>query len=111
MARGKRTDPTQAVLVTVMAEMGFDPGLISKVVGLPRGTVANIILGSGPWSTTPESELTERTRIRVIQVIDSVAYGLGMKVIAKINDKIKVASFPELMSIAGAMIRIGDIER
>ena len=111
MSRGKRTDPAVAVLVMVMADVGFEPGMIAELAGVARGTVNDIVLGNGPWSTTPETELTERTRIRLIEAIDSVAYGLGMKVLAKINDKIKAASFPELMSIAGAMIRIGDIER
>ena len=113
MSRGKRTDPAVAVLVTVMAELGFEPGLIAELAGVPRGTVNDIILGNGPWNTTPENELTERTRIRLIEAIDSVAYGLGMKVLAKINEKTKTASIPELLSIAGAMIEVGkgDIER
>mgnify|MGYP007034159764 CR=1 FL=1 len=54
-----------------------------------------------------ESELTERTRIRVIEAIDSMAYGLGMKALARINEKTKTASIPELLSIAGATIGIG----
>ena len=107
MSRGKRTDPAVAVLVTVMAELGFEPGMIAELAGVPRGTVNDIILGNGPWSTTPESELTERTRLRVIQLIDSAAHDLGMKVLAKINEKTKTASIPELLSIAGAMIGIG----
>ena len=113
MARGKLTDPAVAVLVTVMAEMGFEPGMIAELARLPRGTVNDIILGNGPWSMTPESELVERTRVQLIQAIDSVAYGLGMKVLAKINEKTKTASIPELLSIAGAMIEIGkgDTER
>jgi len=113
MARGKPTDPAVAVLVMVMADLGFDPAMIAELTGVPRGTVNDIILGNGPWSTTPENELTERTRIRVIEAIDSVAFSLGMKVLAKINEKTKTASIPELLSIAGAMIQVGkgDIER
>lgn len=113
MSRGKRTDPAVAVLVMVMAELGFEPGMIAELAGVPRGTVNDIIFGNGPWSTTPETELMERTRIRVIQAIDSVAYGLGMKVLAKINEKTQTSSIPELLSIAGAMMEIGkgDIER
>ena len=73
----------------VMADLGFEPGMIAELTGVPRGTVNDIILGNGPWSTTPENELTERTRVRLIQAIDSVAYGLGMKALAKINEKTK----------------------
>ncbi|MDP2603661.1 MAG: hypothetical protein Q8S00_13865 [Deltaproteobacteria bacterium] len=43
----------------------------------------------------------------MIQTIDSVVYGLGMKVLAKINEKTKTASIPELLSIVGAMIEVG----
>jgi hypothetical protein len=113
MARGKRTDPAVAVLVMVMADMGFEPGMIAELAGVPRGTVNDIILGNGPWSTMPKNELTARTRVRVLEAIDSVAYGLGMKVLAKINEKTKTASIPELLSIAGAMMEIGkgDIKR
>ena len=113
MARGKPTDPAVAVLVMVMSDMGFEPGMIAELAGVARGTVNDIILGNGPWSMPAESELIERTRIGLIEAIDSVAYGLGMKVLAKINEKTKTASIPELLSIAGAMIGIGkgDIER
>ena len=111
MARGKRTDPTKAVLVMVMADMGFDPGMIAEIAGVARATVNDIILGNGPWSETGENELLERTRVRLIQAIDCAAYDLGMTAIAKLDEKIKTASFPELITIAGAMIRIGGIER
>jgi|SRR3990172_11565621 len=111
MARGKRTDPAVAVLVMVMADMGFEPGSIAELAGVPRGTVNDIILGKGPWSTTPENELIERTRVRLIQAIDSVAFDLGMTVIAKLNEKIKAASFPELLSILDALILKGEIGR
>jgi len=50
MARGKRTDPTAAILAKVMHEMGFDSGIIASVAGLPRRTVADIIGGGGPWA-------------------------------------------------------------
>ena len=43
----------------------------------------------------------------MIEAIDSMAYGLGMKALARINEKTKTASIPELLSIAGATIGIG----
>ena len=111
MARGKRTDPTIAALVMVMADVGFEPGMIAELAGVPRGTVNDIILGNGPWSEAPENELIERTKVRLIQAIDGAAYDLGMTAIAKLNEKIKTASIPELLSIAGAMIAKGDAQR
>ena len=111
MARGKRTDPTVAVLVMVMADMGFETGMIAELAGVPRGTVNDIIQRKGPWSEAPENELIERTKARVIQAIDGAAYDLGMAVLAKLDEKIKTASFPELMSILGASMVKGDMQR
>ena len=111
MARGKRTDPMQAALVMVMADLGFEPGMIAEVAGLPRGTVNDIVQRKGPWCTTPENELIERTRVRLIQAIDSAAYDLGMAVLAKLDEKINTASFPELMSILGASMVKGAVQR
>ena len=93
MARGKRTDPAVAVLVMVMAEMGFEPGMIAEVTRVPRKTVSDIIFGGGSWGAMPERELMKRTRIRVLEAIDSVAFGLGMKVLARINEKTKTHPF------------------
>jgi hypothetical protein len=98
MARGKRTNPLQAVLVNVLAEMGGDPALISHVTGVPRGTVRGIIEVKGTWSPIPNIELTARIRLKVIETIDSVAYGLALKAVAKLNEKMKTASYLELIS-------------
>ncbi len=55
MARGKRTDPAVAVLVTVMSDLGFEPRMIAELAGVPRGTVNDIIFRNGPSSTTPDA--------------------------------------------------------
>ena len=111
MPRGKRTDTAQAVLVRVLADMGFEPGLIASITGLPRGTVKDISRGHGPWTAgTPHNELTEIIKLRVIETIDSLAYGLAMKAMDKLNQKMETASFLELVSAANILGR-GDIER
>ena len=86
-------------------------GLIAEIAGVPRATVNDISLGNGPWSEAPETEVIERTKARLIQAIDGASYELAIVAIAKLDEKIKTASFPELITIAGAMIRIGGIER
>ncbi len=108
MARGKRTDPTAAVLAKVMGEMGFEPGLIAEIVGLKRSTVNDIIRGNGPWSQTSQNELLERTRLRLRRAIENVADDLAMKAIARLEEKIEKASIIELCSILNALGRIGD---
>jgi len=57
MARGKRTDSTLAVLVMVMGDMGFEPGMIAELADLPRGTVNDIARRNGPWYELTETEL------------------------------------------------------
>lgn len=92
MARGKRTDSTAAVLVRVMAEMGFEPGLITEVTGLRRSTVNDIIRGHGPWATIPQGELHEITRLQVRRAIENSADSLAMKAVARLEEKIEKAS-------------------
>lgn len=107
MPRGKRTDPTAAVLAKVMGEMGFEPGLIAEVARLPRGTVNDIIRGHGPWREIPQNELFERTRERLRTAIESVADSLAMTAISRLEEKINNASLIEACSILSALSRIG----
>jgi predicted transcriptional regulator len=107
LARGKRTDPTAAVLAKVMAEMGFEPEMIAQITGIPRSTVNDIIQGHGPWSQMPQTELFETTRLRVRRAIESVADELAVKAIVRLEEKIKSASVLEACSIFDALTRIG----
>jgi hypothetical protein len=105
MARGKRTDPIQAELVRVLAEMGFEPGLISSMTGIARGTVRDIAERKGRWAAIQHNELTAKIRAQVIEVIDTLVYGLAMKAMAKLDERMKTASFLELMSTADVLVR------
>ena len=107
MARGKRTDPLAAVLAKVMAEMGFETGLISEVAKLPKTTVTDITGGNGRWREMPQKELFEITRLRVRVAIERVADDLAMQAITRLEEKIKRASLIETCSILNALSRIG----
>jgi hypothetical protein len=111
LARGKRTDSTAAVLAKVMAEMGFELGLIATASGLPRGTVKDIIQGHGLWREMPQNELFEITRLRLIKAIDDCVYDFGMKAMAKLEEKMKTASFMELINFAGVALNKGEAWR
>jgi len=106
MARGKRTDPTAAILVTVMHQMGFTLELITTASGLPRGTVKDIIQGNGPWGQMAYNEFYKLTRQRLIRVIDEGAYELGMNAMARLRERMKTASFTELMGIMDVALNI-----
>ena len=111
MARGKRTDPTAANLAKVMWEMGFEPGIITKVAGLRRSTVNDIIQGHGPWQQMPQNELYELTRLRLIRVLDEYVYDFGMRAMQRLEEKMKTASFMELISFAHVALNRGESSR
>jgi hypothetical protein len=107
MARGKRTDPAAAVLAKIMREMGFELRLISTASGLARGTVKDIVEGNGPWRQMPQTELFKTTRLRLLRAIDESLYDLGMKAMAKLEERMKSASFTELLGIVDVALNRG----
>jgi len=111
MPRGKRTDSTLATLVKVMEEVDFAPGLIAHTSGLPNETVKDILQGRKPWGEMPRTELYELTRLRLIEAIDSVACDLGMKAVAKLQEKVNTASYMELISFVAVGLNRGDTSR
>ena len=108
MARGKRTDPTTAILAKVMHELGFELGLIVTASGLPRGTVKDIIQGNGPWREMPRNELYDLTKKRLTTLIDAMLYDAAMKAIAKLEKKLETASYMELVNFIGVGLNRGE---
>jgi len=86
-------------------------GLIVTASGLPRGTVKDIIQGHGPWRQMPRSELYELIRLRLIKAIDDSVYDFGMKAMAKLEEKMKTASFMELINFVGVGLNKGEAWR
>ncbi|HEY7554735.1 MAG TPA: hypothetical protein VIH18_07990 [Candidatus Binatia bacterium] len=106
MPRGKRTDLAHAVLVKILADMRFEPEQIVSLTGVPRSTVKDISHGHGAWSAAngPNNEVVEIVRARVIETIDSLAYGLALKAMAKLNQRMdKGASSLELITYANLL--------
>ena len=98
MARGRRTDPTAAVLAKVMYEMGFPPAWITELSHIPRKTVDDIIKGNGPWGEMPRNELYDRTREQLRLLIEQMSYSMASKVMERLQAKIDNASYAEIMS-------------
>jgi hypothetical protein len=89
-----------------LAEIGFESWEIATLTGLPRRTVTDIAHGKGAWSAAngPRNDLVEIVRARVIDTIDSLAYGLALKAMAKLNQRIdKGASSLELTNYANIL--------
>ncbi len=106
MPRGRRTDPTAAVLATVMHEMGFPPIWIAELSQIPRKTVDDIVRGHGPWSQIPRNELHDRTREQLKVLIEQVAYTSAVKVMERLQAKIDKASYIEALQTADVLMRI-----
>ena len=106
MARGRRTDPTAAVLAKVMHEMGFTPAWIAELSQIPRKTVDDIVRGNGPWSQMPRNELYDRTREQLRVLIEQVAHSSAMKVMERLQTKIENASYMETVSTFSVLTNI-----
>jgi hypothetical protein len=106
MARGKKTDPTAAVLAKIMHEMGFPPAWIAELPQIPRKTVDDIINGRGPWAEMPRNELYDTTREQLRALIEQVAYSMAIKVMERLHAKIDRASYTEALQTADVLSRI-----
>jgi hypothetical protein len=106
MARGRRTDPTAAVLAKVMHEMGFPAAWISELSHVPRKTVDDIINGRGPWAEMPRNELCDRTREQLRLLIERMSYSLALKVMESLQAKIDKASYAEIVSTMSVLTNI-----
>jgi hypothetical protein len=106
MARGRRTDPTAAVLAKVMHEMGFPPAWIAELSQIPRKTVDDIIKGNGPWAEMPRNELCDRAREQLKLLIEQITYSSAMKVMERLQAKIDKASYMEMVNTMGVLTNI-----
>src|SRR5262245_15184354 len=106
MARGRRTDPTVAVLAKVMHEMGFPPSWIAELSHIPRKTVDDIIKGKPPWVEMPRNELYDRLREQLTVLIEQVAYDSATKVMERLDAKIDSASYGEIISTMSVLTNI-----
>ena len=105
--RGRRTDPTAAVLAKVMHEMGFPPTWIAELSHLPRKTVDDIIKGHGPWDQMPRNEVYDRTREQLRVLIEQLAYSSAIRVMERLQAKIDAASYMEALHTFDVLSRIG----
>src|SRR3989338_8990403 len=107
MPRGRRTDLSTAATVRVMAEMGFEVGLIAELLKIPRSTAIDITHARGSWSHQVDNELTLTVKYRVKQAIKNVADDLAIRAVARLEEKMEKASFTELISACDVLARIG----
>lgn len=106
MARGRKTNPITAATVRVMAEMGFEAGLIGELLKLPRATTVDIIRARGSWSHQVDNELMLTVKHRVKQAVEVSAYDLATMALDRLKEKMEKASFMELISACDVLVRV-----
>ena len=103
----KRTDTIIAVLVQVMAEMGFDQEIIAKVSGVPQRTVSDIVNCRGCWAPTAEvNELRETYRLYLKKCILDEAAAIGHMVLKRFEEMAENADFMTAFRIANAVMSL-----
>ncbi len=105
MPRGRRTGPEIAILARVLVDTGFESGLVSELVGLPRATVNDIARGRNGWDRVRQGETFKQIEARVKAVVERHALDLTEKVMSKLGEKISQASITEALNIYQALTK------
>ena len=103
----KRTDTNVAVLVQVMADLGFDDETIGKVTGVPLRTINDIANRRGYWAYTAEfNELRESYRLHLRKFILDDAMALSLMVQKRFEELIVGADTMTAVTIYNVIMRV-----
>ena len=103
----KRTDTKIAVLVQVMADMGFEQETIATVTNVPQRTVSDIANRRGYWACAGDlNELRESYRLYLREYIRGDAAALGFMVIKRLEEIAKDADFITAARVASVMAHL-----
>ena len=103
----KRTDTKTAVLVQVMADLGFDQETIAKVTGVPLRTINDIANRRGYWAYTAEfNELRESYRLLLRKFILNDAMELSIMVQKRFEELIVGADTMTAATIYNVLMRV-----
>jgi hypothetical protein len=104
MARGKRTDLPTAALVMEMRETdGRSENEISKLTGVPAGTVHNILSRAHGWDQIAEGDVFKRHRQEQNKVLEQANRTLAKKSLEMAESKMDRASYSQLVFGAAIM--------
>ena len=94
MAKGRRTDlPTAALVMEMKETEGRSEHEISRVTGIPVGTVHNIVSRAYGWDKIAEGDLFKRHREQQNKALEQSARTLAAKAYAHAEKQLPKASF------------------
>ena len=100
----KRTDLKIAVLVQVMADIGFDQDIIGRVTGVPLRTISDLANRRGYWSCTGNcNELRESYRLYLRKFILDGSTALAGVVLERLQVIAQHADLVTAINIASAV--------
>lgn len=103
MARGRRTNLPTAATAKAMAEMGFQTGQIAESIGLPEGTVDDIVHGRHGWGRMLNDPSFNAFRVQQKRVMQTASIELAKKALKQVEEKLPQASALQAAAIYGIM--------
>jgi hypothetical protein len=104
MAKGRRTDlPTAALVMEMKETEGRSENEISKLTGVPAGTVHNILSRAHGWDEIAEGEVFKRCRQEQNKALEQANRTLAKKSLEKAEGKMDNASYAQLVFGAAIM--------
>ena len=106
MARGKQTDITLAMVAYALWESGFEETMITKLLGIPRPTVGDIVSGRGRWLDLTDNELFPAISLKVQTALLENAEKLTQLAIKRIEERLGNASLLESVNVLHALNKV-----
>jgi hypothetical protein len=104
MAKGRRTDlPTAALVMEMKETEGRSENEISKLTGVPAGTVHNILSRAHGWDEIAEGDVFKRHRQEQNKALEQANRTLAKKSLEKAEGKMDNASYAQLVFGAAIM--------
>lgn len=103
MARGRRTNLPTAATAKTMSELGFQSGEIAGAIGLPEGTVDDIVNGRHGWSKMLQNPVFDAYRVQQKRLMQTASVELAKKALKQVEEKLPQASAAQAVIIYGVL--------
>ena len=103
MPRGRRTDLPKAATAKAMSEMGFQSGQIAESIGLPEGTVDDIVNGRHGWGRMLNEPVFREYRVQQKRLMQTSSIELAKKALKQIDEKLPQASAAQAAMVYGIL--------
>lgn len=103
MARGRRTNLPTAATAKAMSELGFQTGEIAGAIGLPEGTVDDIVNGRHGWSRMLQNPVFNEYRVQQKRLMQAASVELAKKALKQVETKLPQASAAQAVVIYGVL--------